>query len=158
MACPQRHSSNGGSPARATLPNLSSLERGSITVGRTSNSGSMKDLHFVAQLKPSQQWGEAMSREPQQKADVLLVNRSSAHSSTNNCLVGANPLVLGGTVLVTAGIKPPTPLKAIRARCMDCCGGSRSEVRKCVALDCTSWPFRMAKNPFAMRNRCDGAP
>ena len=140
------------------LLNLSSLERGSITVGRTSSYGLLKGLPFVAQLKPSQKGGEAMSREPQQKADVLLVNCSAAHSSTDNDLVGANPLVLGGAVLLAAGIKPLTPLKAIRARCMDCCGGSRSEVRKCVAHDCASWPFRMGKNPFAMRNRCDGTP
>ena len=140
------------------LLNLSNLEHGSTTVGRTSSYGLLKGLPFVAQLKPSQKGGEAMSREPQQKVDVLLVNCSAAHSSTDNGLVGANPLVLGGTVLVAAGIKPLTPLKAIRARCMDCCGGSRSEVRKCVAHDCASWPFRMGKNPFAMRNRCDGTP
>ncbi len=45
-------------------------------------------------------------------------------------------------MLLGAGIKPLTPLKAIRTRCMDCCGGSRSEVRKCVAHDCASWPGR----------------
>ena len=140
------------------LLNLSSLERGSITVGRTLSNGLLKDRPLAARLKPSQKGGETMSRESQQKADVLLVQCSGAHSSTDNGLVGANPLVLGGSVLVAAGIKPLTPLKAIRARCMDCCGGSRSEVRKCVALDCASWPFRMGKNPFAMRNRCDGAP
>ena len=140
------------------LLNLSNSERGFITVGRTSSYGLLKDHPFVAQLKPSQKGGEAMSREPQQKADVLLVNCSAAHPSTDNDLVGANPLVLGGAVLVAAGIKPLTPLKAIRARCMDCCGGSRSEVRKCVALDYANWPFRMGKNPFAMRKRCDGAP
>ena len=140
------------------LLDLSSLERGSITVGRTLSNGLLKDRPLAAQLKPNQTGVETMSREPQQKADVLLVQCSGAHSSTDNSLVGANPLVLGGSVLVAAGIKPLTPLKAIRARCMDCCGGSRSEVRKCVAHDCASWPFRMGKNPFAMRSRCDGTP
>ena len=40
------------------------------------------------------------------------------------------------------------PLKALRARCLDCCCGSATEVRKCVAIDCPSWPFRLGKNPF----------
>jgi len=40
------------------------------------------------------------------------------------------------------------PLKAIRARCLDCCCDQPSEVRKCTAADCPSWPFRMGKNPF----------
>jgi hypothetical protein len=40
------------------------------------------------------------------------------------------------------------PLKALRARCLDCCVGDASEVRKCVAIDCPSWAFRMGKNPF----------
>ena len=40
------------------------------------------------------------------------------------------------------------PVKAIRARCLDCCCGNASEVRKCVSLDCSSWPFRMGTNPF----------
>ena len=40
------------------------------------------------------------------------------------------------------------PVKAIRARCLDCCCGQPTEVRKCVATDCPSWPFRMGNNPF----------
>ena len=40
------------------------------------------------------------------------------------------------------------PLKAIRARCLDCCCDQPSEVRKCVSVDCPSWPFRMGVNPF----------
>ena len=99
-----------------------------------------------------------MSKEPQKKAHVLLKEHRGAPSTTRGSLIGANPLVLGGTALVAAGIKPLTPLRAIRARCLDCCGGSRSEVRKCVAHDCASWPFRMGKNPFAMRVKCDGTP
>jgi hypothetical protein len=41
-----------------------------------------------------------------------------------------------------------SPLKAIRLRCLDCCCGSASEVRKCTAVACASWPFRMGVNPF----------
>lgn len=47
----------------------------------------------------------------------------------------------------------PTPLKAIRAVCLDCCGGSPKEVRFCQfsGIDspaCPLYPFRLGKNPF----------
>ena len=38
-------------------------------------------------------------------------------------------------------------MKAIRAYCLDC-AGRPAEVRKCVAVDCALWPFRMGTNPF----------
>jgi hypothetical protein len=43
---------------------------------------------------------------------------------------------------------PESPIKAIRSKCMDCCGGAASEVRKCVAVACSLWPYRMGRNPF----------
>ena len=43
---------------------------------------------------------------------------------------------------------PKTPLRAIRAKCVDCSGGSLGEVRKCVAVTCPLWPMRMGSNPF----------
>lgn len=43
---------------------------------------------------------------------------------------------------------PDTRSKAIRAKCIDCSGGSPTEVRKCVAIGCALWPFRMGPSPF----------
>jgi hypothetical protein len=43
------------------------------------------------------------------------------------------------------------PLRAIRAKCIDCCCGNAAEVRKCVATDCALWPFRLSANPFRKR-------
>jgi len=43
---------------------------------------------------------------------------------------------------------PESPIKAIRAKCLDCSGGNDAEVRKCVATGCALWPFRMGVNPF----------
>jgi hypothetical protein len=43
------------------------------------------------------------------------------------------------------------PLKALRARCLDCCCGNASEVRKCTAVGCPSWAFRMGINPFRQK-------
>jgi hypothetical protein len=39
------------------------------------------------------------------------------------------------------------PLKAIRAKCLDCCCGSAHEVRLCTAETCTLHPYRMGKRP-----------
>lgn len=43
---------------------------------------------------------------------------------------------------------PESPIKAIRAKCLDCSGGNEAEVRKCVAITCPLWSFRMGRNPF----------
>ena len=33
--------------------------------------------------------------------------------------------------------------QAIRDKCIDCCAGSRAEVRNCPATNCPLWRFRM---------------
>ena len=38
-----------------------------------------------------------------------------------------------------------TPLKAVRARCLECCGGSNKEVRLCPAEGCPLHPHRMGR-------------
>lgn len=40
-----------------------------------------------------------------------------------------------------------TPVKAIRAFCMECVVWQETEVRECTALNCPLYPFRMGKNP-----------
>lgn len=35
--------------------------------------------------------------------------------------------------------------KAIRLKCIDCCGGNTAEVRKCPVTHCPLWRFRMGK-------------
>ena len=35
--------------------------------------------------------------------------------------------------------------KAIRLKCLDCCCGQAAEVRKCPAVDCPLWRFRMGR-------------
>lgn len=41
-----------------------------------------------------------------------------------------------------------SPIKAIREKCLDCCGGNSNEVRLCPAEDCPLWHFRFGKNPY----------
>ena len=40
-----------------------------------------------------------------------------------------------------------TPMKSIRAKCLDCCCGSSREVELCPAQSCALWPFRSGHNP-----------
>lgn len=40
-----------------------------------------------------------------------------------------------------------TPIKAIRAKCLDCCCGQANEVRLCPCEDCPLYPYRLGKNP-----------
>ena len=40
-----------------------------------------------------------------------------------------------------------TPLKAIRAKCMDCCCGQAKEIKLCNLKNCPLYPYRMGKRP-----------
>ncbi len=40
-----------------------------------------------------------------------------------------------------------TPMKAIRAKCLDCCGEHAKEVRLCPCENCSLHPFRLGRNP-----------
>ena len=44
-------------------------------------------------------------------------------------------------------MKKLTPMKAIRAKCIECSGGSLKEVQFCVIPECALYLFRMGKNP-----------
>jgi len=40
-----------------------------------------------------------------------------------------------------------TPIKSIRANCLECSGGSYKEVRLCPVKNCALYPYRMGKRP-----------
>jgi hypothetical protein len=40
-----------------------------------------------------------------------------------------------------------TPVKAIRAYCMDCSNSNVREIRLCPMEDCPLYPYRLGKNP-----------
>lgn len=40
-----------------------------------------------------------------------------------------------------------SPLKAIRAKCIDCSGGSAHEVSLCTATGCPLYAYRFGTNP-----------
>lgn len=40
------------------------------------------------------------------------------------------------------------PVKAIRAFCLDCCGGNQNCVKDCSAPKCALYAFRLGRNPY----------
>ena len=49
---------------------------------------------------------------------------------------------------IAAGHKKRSPMKVIRAKCLDCCCFQAAEVRDCPAKACPNWPYRFGTNPF----------
>lgn len=47
--------------------------------------------------------------------------------------------------------KPTSPLKAIRAKCLDCSCNQINEVKLCPVTNCALYPFRFGKNPFRQK-------
>ena len=41
-----------------------------------------------------------------------------------------------------------TPMKAIRAKCLDCSCNQRDEIKYCPVDKCPLYPFRLGKNPY----------
>lgn len=44
-------------------------------------------------------------------------------------------------------IKKLTPMKAIRAKCLDCCNGQTKEVRLCTIKKCPLYAYRHRHRP-----------
>ena len=44
-------------------------------------------------------------------------------------------------------MKRLTPIKAIRAKCLECCCGQVKEVRECVIEKCALFLYRMGHRP-----------
>ena len=44
------------------------------------------------------------------------------------------------------------PVKAIKAKCIDCCCGNESEVRVCPCEDCPLHPYKIEKNPYRAKH------
>ena len=66
-------------------------------------------------------------------------------------VVGRDPRRMTSADLADLGHAGTTPLKAIRAHCLECGGGQAGEVRRCTVVQCPLWSLRMGSNPFARR-------
>lgn len=65
--------------------------------------------------------------------------------------VGRDPRHMSPAELTEVGHSPAPILRLIREKCLDCCGGQPSEVRRCTAIGCALWPLRMSHNPWHRR-------
>ena len=41
-----------------------------------------------------------------------------------------------------------TPIKAIRAKCLDCCCGNSNEIKLCTCTGCALYPYRATISVF----------
>jgi hypothetical protein len=62
--------------------------------------------------------------------------------------IGRDPRRMSKDELIALGHEPISALKALRLRCIDCCAGNSNEVRKCMAVECPTCPFRMGSSPW----------
>ncbi len=62
-------------------------------------------------------------------------------------LIGRDPRQVPLAEIRLLGL-PESPIKAIRAKCVECSGNNVAEVRKCVSVHCALWPMRMGVSPF----------
>lgn len=53
----------------------------------------------------------------------------------------------GGAAQALPGKSARLLMRAIRAKCLDCCCGVRAEVRGCRIEHCPLWPYRCAAEP-----------
>ena len=60
---------------------------------------------------------------------------------------GLEPCEMPRSLLAEISHAPMPLLKVIRAKCLDC-SYTASEVRRCTAIDCSLWPYRLGTNPF----------
>lgn len=88
--------------------------------------------------------GTPRTRVLERSPDLLEI---SPYQADEGELIGKHPRDVPSEIL-SLKFRAQNPVKAIREKCLDCCCGNAAEVRKCVAVDCALWPYRMGANPF----------
>jgi hypothetical protein len=86
----------------------------------------------------------------QPHADPLLT--PSPIRRDDGRLIGCDPRSLNAADYAAAALVQRTPMKAIRAYCLECAGGP-AEARKCVTTRCPLWPLRMGRWPGRLNRR-----
>jgi len=75
----------------------------------------------------------------------------SPHEADDDNLIGRDPREISADEWRKHLPDAVVGLKAIRAKCIECCNGNAAEVRKCVCCDCPLWPLRMGTQPKGLR-------
>lgn len=68
--------------------------------------------------------------------------------AADGTVIGQDPRSLTPPELRELGHRGKPLLQAMRRRCVDCCGGKADEVRRCTAVACPLWPYRMGTDPW----------
>jgi hypothetical protein len=84
---------------------------------------------------------------PERRAEVIAKAQAARAENRRAKAAGEVPATprSGQTVITVAGVtmtKKLTPMRAIRLKCLDCCTGQHSEVKKCTAHDCPLYKYR----------------
>jgi hypothetical protein len=98
-------------------------------------------------LRPTDEW----TREQKDAAKAILLEKSPFEVDGGE-LIGRDPRKIEADEFDRAGLEGVPVLAVIRAKCLDCCVQQPDEVRKCVAVLCPNWPYRMGANPFRSVN------
>jgi hypothetical protein len=108
----------------------------------------------MAKIKAPGDW----TRAEWDAAKAILLE-PSPYDADGGELIGRDPRKIASEEFAKAGIEGTQAggggLEIIRARCLDCCCEQEAEVRKCVAIACPNWPYRMHANPFRKQNVSD---
>ena len=104
----------------------------------------------MAKIKLVEEW----ARSDREAARTILLERSP-YAVDGGELIGRDPRSISVVEFQQAGIDGAAILAVIRAKCLDCCVHQPDEVRKCVAVACPNWPYRMQSNPFHKREFSD---
>jgi len=72
----------------------------------------------------------------------------SPYAEDQDGLIGRDPRKIPLADWRAAGVELSGVMQAMRAKCLDCVGYQPGEVRKCVAVTCPLWPFRMGVDVF----------
>jgi hypothetical protein len=75
-------------------------------------------------------------------------NRAIGLEKQNGWDVGRDPREMTRAELELLGHGKKPLLRAMRLRCLDCCGEQPNEVRLCTAVHCPLWAYRMATDPW----------
>jgi hypothetical protein len=109
---------------------------------------------MMAKLKAISEW----TREQKDAARAILLEASPFEADGGE-LIGRDPRKIPVGEFEQAGIVPTMVggggLDVVRTRCLDCCVEQEAEVRKCGAVACVNWPYRMGANPFRRQNVSD---
>lgn len=74
--------------------------------------------------------------------------RTGLEPGPDGAVIGRDPRRLSPEELRGLGHRAAPLLQVMRRRCVDCCGGKTEEVRRCTAVACPLWPYRMATDPW----------